>query len=292
MEIFISRNNEKHGPYSLEQIQGFLASGQMQGSDHAWYEGVKGWVPLSQVPGVQMPKAGSVPPPPPPAAPAPVTHVVVNAPKKKSPVLMSCGGCLGLIVAIGAISAVFGPKPGQSPAPTARSAAKPVGKSSAVSSSASSDNDIQEGEIKTVTVNGEKITVAMVDSKLYSISAVEKVSAIKGGFSDTQADGRFLIVRLRVQNASKEPGTVSTSLLKLIDNQDREFTKSDQGQAALGMSGDKTAKLFRGALNPGITQEIPVVFDVPDDAKGFKLKIPAGLFGGGKEALLPVPEAG
>jgi len=133
MEIFISRNNEKHGPYSLEQIQGFLASGQAQGSDMAWYEGVKGWVPLSQVPGVQLPRAGSVPPPP-PHQPAPVAHVtVVNAPKKRSPVLMGCGGLLAFVIALNALGRARRPEPGQSPA---RASSRPSSSSASSQGSA------------------------------------------------------------------------------------------------------------------------------------------------------------
>ena len=97
MQIFINRNNEKHGPYTLEQIQAYLASGQMQGSDPAWYEGVDGWVTLAQVPGVRVPQDA-----PPPYQPAPVPQPK----KKKSPVLIGCGGLL----LVGIIGSIFSPK--------------------------------------------------------------------------------------------------------------------------------------------------------------------------------------
>ncbi len=80
MEIFISRNSEKHGPYTLDQVHTFLVSGQMQGSDQAWYEGVDDWVPLSQVPGVQLPLKTATPPPPPPQQTATITPVATVHP--------------------------------------------------------------------------------------------------------------------------------------------------------------------------------------------------------------------
>jgi len=89
MQIFINRNNQKHGPYSLHDVQAYLASGQLNGADLAWYEGAPGWIPLSQVPGVQMP-AGRVPPPPPVQAVPP--SVPVTKAKSKAP-LIGCG-CL------------------------------------------------------------------------------------------------------------------------------------------------------------------------------------------------------
>lgn len=52
MEIFISRDGRQHGPYSLEQLQQFIAQGQAQLTDSAWYEGLAGWIPLGEVPGV------------------------------------------------------------------------------------------------------------------------------------------------------------------------------------------------------------------------------------------------
>ena len=52
MEIFISRDSRQYGPYSLDQLQQFLAQGQVQLTDSAWYEGLVSWIPLSEVPGV------------------------------------------------------------------------------------------------------------------------------------------------------------------------------------------------------------------------------------------------
>lgn len=63
MQIFITRNSQRYGPYSLQDIQAHLASGNLHISDMAWFEGAQGWVPLSQVPGIQVLQA-AVPPPP------------------------------------------------------------------------------------------------------------------------------------------------------------------------------------------------------------------------------------
>ena len=65
MQIFINRNNQKFGPYTLDHIHTYLTSGQIQLSDLAWYEGIQDWVPLAQVPGVQGLQLQVAPPPPP-----------------------------------------------------------------------------------------------------------------------------------------------------------------------------------------------------------------------------------
>lgn len=48
MEIYITQNNEKTGPFSPQEIQAGLASGKYRDSDLAWYHGIDHWIPLSQ----------------------------------------------------------------------------------------------------------------------------------------------------------------------------------------------------------------------------------------------------
>ena len=52
MEIFISRSGERHGPYSLEQVNAWLTTGQIKPTEKAWYEGAGDWVEIWRVPGV------------------------------------------------------------------------------------------------------------------------------------------------------------------------------------------------------------------------------------------------
>ena len=48
MEIFINQHNERTGPFTPQEIQAGLASGKFQTTDLIWYQGIEGWVPLSQ----------------------------------------------------------------------------------------------------------------------------------------------------------------------------------------------------------------------------------------------------
>ena|ERR1700677_268242 len=47
MGIYIHKNNEKFGPYSLDQILGWLKEGSCLRTDLAWREGMPDWQPLS-----------------------------------------------------------------------------------------------------------------------------------------------------------------------------------------------------------------------------------------------------
>ena len=65
MKITIHREGRNFGPYTLEQANAMLASGQLAATDLAWAEGAPDWVPLGRVPGVI-----EIPPPPRSRAPA------------------------------------------------------------------------------------------------------------------------------------------------------------------------------------------------------------------------------
>jgi len=63
MQVHLERSGQQFGPYSIEEINAYLSSGQVLPTDMAWYDGAPGWVPLTQVPGVG---AGEPPPAPSP----------------------------------------------------------------------------------------------------------------------------------------------------------------------------------------------------------------------------------
>ena len=66
MEIFINRDGQQMGPYSLDDVMTYLKEGTLVPTDLAWYEGAADWMPLSNVPGVPTRQSSPPPPPPPP----------------------------------------------------------------------------------------------------------------------------------------------------------------------------------------------------------------------------------
>ena len=98
MQIFINRNGQKHGPYSLSDVNAYLNSGQLLPTDLAWFEGRDNWFPLAQVPGIVT--SQRLPPPPPPLI-APPNAAPQNAVNDERSGCMELTGCffpvLGLI---------------------------------------------------------------------------------------------------------------------------------------------------------------------------------------------------
>tara|TARA_B100000959_G_scaffold245123_1_gene269518 strand:+ start:2202 stop:3680 length:1479 start_codon:yes stop_codon:yes gene_type:complete len=51
MMIHISRDGQEFGPYTPEQVQEYLAAGNLVATDMAWHEGAADWYPITQVGG-------------------------------------------------------------------------------------------------------------------------------------------------------------------------------------------------------------------------------------------------
>jgi uncharacterized RDD family membrane protein YckC len=59
MQIYIIRNGQRVGPFSIEETNRQLAAGTLNPSDQAWSEGSPGWKPLLSFAGVIVPGGAS-----------------------------------------------------------------------------------------------------------------------------------------------------------------------------------------------------------------------------------------
>ena len=50
--IHVMRDGQQFGPYTIEDINTYLAQGTLLPTDQAWYEGAANWMPITEVPGV------------------------------------------------------------------------------------------------------------------------------------------------------------------------------------------------------------------------------------------------
>ena len=53
--IHVMRDGQQFGPYTLEDLNSYLVQRTLLPSDQVWWEGAPAWVPMDQVPGVQLP---------------------------------------------------------------------------------------------------------------------------------------------------------------------------------------------------------------------------------------------
>lgn len=51
MNIFISKNGQQLGPYTVEAARAMVLAGTIRANDWAWIDGAADWIPLNQIPG-------------------------------------------------------------------------------------------------------------------------------------------------------------------------------------------------------------------------------------------------
>ncbi len=72
MQIYIAKEGQQLGPYTIEQINAEAAAGRIKATDLAWVQGWTAWQPVSTVPGFVTASPPNLPPeapPPPPPVP-------------------------------------------------------------------------------------------------------------------------------------------------------------------------------------------------------------------------------
>ena len=71
MQIYVGKNGQQLGPFTLDEVNRKLADGTFSATDLGWYEGAAAWGPLSGVPGVLIRPAAPPAPAKAPVAPSP-----------------------------------------------------------------------------------------------------------------------------------------------------------------------------------------------------------------------------
>ena len=91
MQVHLERAGQRYGPYTIEEINTYLGSGQVLISDTAWYDSAPGWIPLVEVPGVQAggSPAPAAPPAPPPTPDGPPPTSGTDDKKEEAPSTLS-----------------------------------------------------------------------------------------------------------------------------------------------------------------------------------------------------------
>ena len=72
MQIYVHKDGQQYGPYTIEQLREYVQLGQLTTADHACFDG-QNWVTVAQVPGLaggaqaqpQQPQQQHQPPSPP-----------------------------------------------------------------------------------------------------------------------------------------------------------------------------------------------------------------------------------
>ncbi len=114
---------------------------------------------------------------------------------------------------------------------------------------------------------------------LISVLSSDNKENIGDEYTKKKAQGVFKVVKIKITNNQKDAITIDSNSFKLIDDKGREFSHSLEGQMAISTSNNEVETFFLKSLNPGLSIEGYIVFDIPKDAKGLYMKAHGGMLG-------------
>ncbi|MGO1318522.1 MAG: DUF4352 domain-containing protein [Cellulomonadaceae bacterium] len=206
-------------------------------------------------------------------------------------ILTGLGGLI-LVGMIGSAMSGGGEDPVASPGPDARAstaAAQDVAAGQEETPSADQD-EAGAGDAQEVATEAEPepaaaagVGSAVRDGKFeFTVTAVETgLESVGESFMLEEAQGQFVLVRVTVHNVGDEAQYFSGSDQELIDEAGRTHSADTMAAIALG-----DADSFLNQINPGITVEGVVVFDIPVDAVPTSIVLHDSMFSGGVEVAL------
>ena len=122
---------------------------------------------------------------------------------------------------------------------------------------------------------------------LFGIANVKEKKELGNAYVSEKAKGKFIIVTVAIFNNQKDAITIDASRFKLIDKEGREYVSSSKGLVGLSLE-NKNANSFLEQLNPNMSMESIIVFDMPPNvrAKEYDLVTSGGFTG--EELKLPL----
>lgn len=143
---------------------------------------------------------------------------------------------------------------------------------------AEEDTEAAEQEARTIKLK----QAGPVGDYVWTISKAGKRNQLRSEFLDPlKPQGVFVVVEGSVENTGNDAQTVDSSILKLVDSEGRAFDPSNETFGYI----PENKNLFLTQVNPGLTRQFQVVFDVPKDAGGLRLRASDGAMFG-EEAIL------
>ena len=119
----------------------------------------------------------------------------------------------------------------------------------------------------------------------FTVNGVKDFKSLGNSYTQKDAQGVFKVVSLKIENVGKETKTIDSSMIKLTDSEGRTFERSIDGQTAKGLSQGQV-DLFLQQVQPGLSVNGEIVFDIPETAEGLVIELRGGLFATAAEVEL------
>ncbi|HNS64994.1 MAG TPA: DUF4352 domain-containing protein [Candidatus Woesebacteria bacterium] len=142
------------------------------------------------------------------------------------------------------------------------------------SSSSGSKQEQSQKQEKITAKIGEQVQSGDL---AFTVNGVKDYQSLGNSFTSKDAQGVFKVVSLKIENVGKETKTIDSSMIKLMDSEGRTFERSIDGQTAKGLSQGQV-DLFLQQVQPGLSVNGEIVFDIPETAQGLVIELRGGLF--------------
>lgn len=190
---------------------------------------------------------------------------------------IGCGSLVALFVVIGIIGAIAGG--GGEGEQVSSGGSGSGGDSQASSDGQNSSGDGQGGEPQATI--GDQVEDG---NFAFTVTGIEQTQTLGQGVMATEAQGKYVIVNLQVENVGNEASTFNAGSSQVaFDSQGREYQTSEDAMMS-GDSADESS--FLQQINPGSSVNGRLVYDVPEQTQLTSVELYGGTFSSGVEVAL------
>lgn len=142
-------------------------------------------------------------------------------------------------------------------------------------SSDKSSSDTKQEQKKEYTV-GQDVKVKNLG---YNVVSSEEKTELSSVLGNKTTDGKYVVVDLKVTNHEKKARTMDSSMLRIKTDDGTEYNPDATLDSYVN---DDGLGFFLEQINPNMSKEGKVVFEIPADVKEYKLQVASGFgFSGG-----------
>ncbi len=150
------------------------------------------------------------------------------------------------------------------------------GQEEAGQATAPEGTDTADGSMASI---GEPITIGDVR---WTVTDAQRYDKLVSNFG-TDEEGYYIVVDITFQNNSNQDITLATPFMTIFDNQGRKFEPDIDINFRQVKPEDN---MFIDQVKPGTTKEGQVIFPVPSDASGLRLRVGEARFALDKTAYI------
>ncbi|QDX91040.1 DUF4352 domain-containing protein (plasmid) [Brevibacillus laterosporus] len=131
----------------------------------------------------------------------------------------------------------------------------------------------------------EKVAVGKFEVVAKKTSTAKQVG---NEFMNKKPQGTYILIDLEVKNVDKEARMIDSSMFNLVDADGTTYDPDPEAN----LYANQQNNFFLANVNPKLSAKGQVVFDMPADAKGLKLKVASGVaFAAGETVLIDLQPA-